>query len=236
MKIHRLFLVLFLIALISITPVNAFWWLFKSEVKQTEKQIIKQVEKAETKQIEKATAKQEEKIITKQEQMQTNRITGNLIDDAFKTQWCKTHVCAKSVYEFDKLKHPGSTIYIIDDWEAKKYINNKFDSSFTRRPDMLMIKARPGSNYIQKVVVYDTKTSANAISASDMRGQGGDYEKLCNSLNAKNGRSFCDVQYILPKDEAEQVVKTTDNSILGCLVVGFIAFGPDPTDLLCFVG
>ena len=232
MGAYKSTLALLLILLISITSVNAFWWLFKSGTKQTEKQIIKQGEKAETKQVEKTAIKQEDKTALKQEQIQVNRITGNTLDDAFKQKWCQTRKCGTSVDELRKTLKPVDTIYITSDWEAKRYINEKFDSSFTRRPDMLEVNVV--NRNIKNIKIYDTKTSADAIISADVRGQGDDYDKLCNSLNVKYGRNFCAVQYVLPKDEAEQVAKSSGNSVLGCLAIGLIMI-PDPTDLLCFV-
>jgi len=205
--------------------VNAFWWLFKSGIKQTEKQLIISGEKIEAKEVEKSGIKH---------QIQMNKAIGNSIDDAFKKRWCTKHKYVSSVDEFRKTLKQADTVYITNDWEAKKYINLKFDFSFSRRPDMLEIKVVDGQ--IKNIRIYDTKSSLNAVQAAQVRGQSADYEKLCLSINKKNGRDMCQVDYILPKNEAEKLARTTDNEIVDYLAIGILTFGPDPTDLLCLIG
>lgn len=202
------FVAFFFILLVSSANATAFSWLLKTGTKHAEKTALKQ------------------------EQIQVNRITGNILDDAFKQKWCQTHKCGTNVDELRKTLKSADTVYITSDWEVKKYINEKFDPSFTRRPDMLEVNV--ANRNIKNIKIYDTKTSADAIISADARGQGGDYEKLCNTLNVKYGGSFCSVQYVLPKDEVTNAAKKTGGDVLGCLIIGLIMV-PDPTDVLCLL-
>ncbi len=241
----KLITIIVMLILILSTPVHASLWssLLKTITKKGEKAVIKQVENGfvEKKQKEfvekdgKFLVKQEEEnVIKKQEQVKVNKLEGDLLDDSFKVSWCQKHKCANSMQDIRKIEQSEGSFYITNDYVANKYINEKLDKSFTRRPDMLEVKVNSKGS-LENIVIYDVKTSSEAALAAEKRGQTGDYIRLCERQNRIRGAGFCDVQYVLPKEEAEVFAKTTGNEVLTCLVIGML-LGPDPTDILCLVG
>jgi len=176
-------------------PVHAGWFdfLFKGAAKQAEKQIIKQEEKTVVKQAERNTIKQEEKQVTKPAQILINKEFGNALDDAFKTAWCKNYRCTTKFTDIRVNALGTDTVYIIDDYAAQKFIQRNYQldyvSAFNRRPDMLRIKTTDGR--VTSIVMYDVKTTKNAVAAAEQRGQGKDYANFCQKLNLAQGKNFC---------------------------------------------
>jgi len=226
-KTIKFVIMLVILMLVLTLPVHAISWnsIFKTGVKQTEKQAIKQTEKS--------LFKQEGETAIRRNQIRINNLNGNLLENTFKLKWCNLNNCASTIYEVNRNIRKGRTFYISNDYTARKFINKEFDKHFTRKPDMMKVSSINGK--VNKVVIYDVKTSNNAIKVSSKRGQTEDYHKLCDSLNKKYQNGFCDIQYVLPEKEAKTVAKTNGEAVVGCLIVGLIMV-PDPTDLLCFVG
>ena len=237
-----------MILLVTSAPVNAGWLdslfkgFFKSSkiAKKEEKvvnNVVKEDEEKEAQRLVKQGEKKEVKQLTKEEQIAKNRKAGIGLERAFIDKWCQDRICANSVDELGKFTKEGNQkYYITSDRGANEWIRKqKFDEGFTRLPDMLEIESY-SKGYLKSFTIYDVKTSEEAIAAAKSRGQIDDYVKLCNDQNKKFGREICKVKYVLPKEEAEELAKKSGNSILGCLAIGIIIAGPDPTDLLCFVG
>jgi len=234
MKKRILLLTIFLILLVTVIPlVSAGFWdklfknIFKSEGKKTtEKQLVKESEEKGGKQI------------AKQEQITINKVRGQALEDAFKTRWCKKNKCFNTIAEFSKAKlSNGEKAYITNDVEANKFIVSNLNGPsrvyFTRKPDLLEIKYDTKYiNGIGGITIYDVKTSAEAV----RKDQYNDYVYLCDDLKKWYGNNFCEIKYALPKEEAEELAQKSGDSVLGCLAIGILIAGPDPTDLLCLVG
>lgn len=233
---YKVILVVFIIFLLFLSPVNAgFWdWVFKSSPKSSGKSISKQIEKKEVNQAEKSVIEQAEKKEIKTEgknQAQINKESGDLLDNAFKESWCMKNKCVTNIDELKKTGKYRDTVYIVNDFEANRYIQQNLLKGYNRRPDMLEVNFM--NDKIKSIKIYDTKTSANALSMSMGRGQSDDYNQLCLLLEMRNSIG-CEVRYVLPKDEANQVAKKNGGNVLTCLAIGLVMV-PDPTDLLCFV-
>ncbi|MBI2043056.1 hypothetical protein HYT25_01570 [Candidatus Pacearchaeota archaeon] len=210
------FLVIFLIVLFLIVPISASFL-------DSFGKLFKPAEKITSKTIEKRT--NENVLSNKQNQISINRQIGKEIEDIFKREWCKRNKCV--IYNKDiKPNYVPTNFYITDPYEAQRYIKENYDFSFNRLPDMLKIRSDKQS--VTTITIYDIKSSTEAINVRI--GQKNDYINLCNKLNKIKTATFCNVQYILPSQEAKKLT----NEQLVCLAVGLLTV-PDPTDLLCFV-
>lgn len=219
----------FLVSLVITSGVNAGFFDFLFKHSDDASKITKNIAKKDSDNLIKKTDDLSK--LSKEERMIINAKRGAEWEKAVQNFLCSKKKCLFTDREvMDKISRrrsiatrPDKDNYIIvGGSNTKKFINNNdmYKGYYSKEPDFLEITEENG--LIKKVKIIDSKTSPQASRSVQETA----FKDLCISLEKKD--VGCQVQYAEPKGEV------ASKDALECFAMGLI-FGPDPTDLLCFV-